>query len=411
MFELALVGCPSSGKSTFFKAATLKDAKIAPYPFTTTDPDQASAFVTTKCPCADLLVEPNVAVKRRAEGTSMHSRRSYASACGNCIDNVRFVPIKLWDIAGLVPDAHRGKGRGIGFLDDIRQAQCLLQIIDASGRTDLEGNPTKDFDPYLAIMMLEKEFNYWMVGIFKKMHAHRHAKEPFSIAIEKQFSGLSINAGQANKAAELSDLDIEDYISWTDDKIFLFVDNLRKISKPSLIIANKADIPEAEYNIKKMKELSEKNVIAASADYELALREAAKENLIKYIPGSSSFEVRDENKLSPAQKSALKKIADFLEKQGSTGVQPTINTAAFDLLDLIVVYPVADSHKLSDSKGRILPDAFLLKKGSTAKDLAFAVHEDIGKKFISATDAKTQRGVSSEEPLKNGAVISIKAGR
>ncbi|MBI2583728.1 MAG: redox-regulated ATPase YchF [Candidatus Aenigmarchaeota archaeon] len=388
MHELALVGCPSAGKSTFFKAATLKDAKIAPYPFTTVQPDKGTAFVTTKCPCAE-----------------------FGKSCNNCIEGTRFVPILLWDIVGLVPDAHKGRGRGIAFLDDIRQAQALLHIIDASGKTNLEGNPSEGFDPFLAVQMLEKEISWWLVNIFKKLHARKHAKEPFIMAVERQFSGLGISTDTIKKAAEISNLDEDGYMSWSDGQIFSFVNELRRLSKPSLIVANKADIPEAEENIRHMQEIEGSVVIPASADYELALREAAKAGIIKYLPGSPSFEILKENSLTAKQKSALKRISDFLREHKSTGVQPALNKAAFGLLNLIVVYPVADAHKLSDSKGRILPDAFLLRRGATAKDLAFAVHEDIGKKFISAIDARTGLALSSHEPLKDGSIVSIKAGR
>ncbi|MBI5332587.1 MAG: redox-regulated ATPase YchF [Candidatus Aenigmarchaeota archaeon] len=388
MIELALVGCPSSGKSTFFKASTLKDAKIASYPFTTLAPDEGLAYASAKCPCIELNLN-----------------------CKKCINGIRFVPIKLWDIAGLVPDAHLGRGRGIAFLDDVRQANALIQIIDISGTTDLEGNPTNDFDPSLSIEMLEKEITYWMLDIFKRdfTRAQHIIAKDFLLLLENRFTGLGIGKNHINKSISSAGLDIEKFKSWTEDQCYAFVNELRKISKPSIVIANKIDI--SSKNIENIKsKYPDKIIIPASADIELALREAAKHEIIEYVPGSSDFRLLKTG-IDEKRMKAIDYMKSFLKKHKSTGIQEAINSTAFDILGLIVVYPVADPNKFADNKGNILPDAFLLKKGSTAHDLAYAVHEDIGKKFIAAADARTKRNISADYVLKNGDVISIKSGK
>ena len=324
------------------------------------------------------------------------------------------VPIKLWDIVGLVPDAHLGRGRGVAFLDDVRQAQALIHIIDASGRTDLEGNPTSGFDPTEAVRMLEREIAWWMMGILKRgiAMAPRGKAESFIEIAAKQFTGLGIKPDQIERTLTECTLDPGGYRSWSDDKLFAFVDRLRAVSKPSVIAANKCDLPEARANIERLKKAyPDRIIIPTSGDLELALREAAAAGVIKYVPGASSFEMLQPDKLSEKQRHALSYIREFLKNNGSTGVQTALNAAAFKLLDLIVVYPVADPHKLTDKNGRVLPDAFLLKHGSTARDLAFAVHEDIGKKFIAAVNARTGQNIAADQPLKDGDVVSIKAGR
>ncbi|MFH0836618.1 MAG: YchF-related putative GTPase, partial [Candidatus Aenigmatarchaeota archaeon] len=356
MIELALVGCPSSGKSTFFKASTLKDAKIASYPFTTLAPDEGLAHVSTSCPCVELNLN-----------------------CKKCIGGVRFVPLKIWDIAGLVPDAHLGRGRGIAFLDDVRQANALIQIIDISGNTDLEGHPSEDFNPALAIEMLEKEITYWMLDIFKRDFARVQYIIPkeFLGLVETRFTGLAVEKIHITKALTSTGLDVEKFKSWTDTDCFNFVNELRKISKPSVIVANKIDLGDS--NLEKVKkQYPEKIIIPTSADIELALREAAKHGIIEYIPGSSDFKLLKTD-MDEKRMKAIDYMKSFLEKHKTTGVQEVINKTAFDLLELIVVYPVADPNKFSDNKGNILPDAFLVKRGSTAHDLAYTVHEDIGK--------------------------------
>jgi ribosome-binding ATPase YchF (GTP1/OBG family) len=389
MLEIALAGCPSSGKSTFFKAATLKDVKIAPYPFTTTESAEGIAHVTTNCPCKEL-----------------------GKPCGKCIDGIRFVPMKLWDIVGLVPDAHLGKGRGVAFLDDIMQCQGLIHVIDASGKTNLEGNPAQDFDPTLSTKMLDNEFAWWMAGIFKKDQKSIQNEKTFFELVCKRFTGLRIKVDHIKHALHITELDCAHAKDWKDEQIFNFVNELRKISKPTVIAANKFDLPEAKSNLGRLKKLfPDKIIVPTTGDLELALREASKAGLIDYVPGSSRFKTTDQNKITDKQRKALSIISSYLDENKSTGVQEALNRVCFELLKLIVVFPVADPHKLTDKKGNILPDAFLIPQGSTAKDLAFEIHQEIGQKFISAIDAKTGQGISSTQPLKNNDIISIKAGK
>ncbi|MDN5366872.1 MAG: ribosome-binding ATPase, partial [Candidatus Diapherotrites archaeon] len=116
--------------------------------------------------------------------------------------------------------------------------------------------------------------------------------------------------------------------------------------------------------------------------------------------------------LTPQQKEGLEYIRErVLEPFGSTGVQKVINTAVFDVLKYKVVFPVEDENKWTDSRGNVLPDAFLLPEDGTALDLAFKIHTDIGKKFIAAIDARTKRRLGKDAILKNEDVIKIVAGR
>jgi hypothetical protein len=401
MLELALAGTPSCGKSTFFKAATLKDVKIAPYPFTTTESTEGTAHVSMPCPC-----------KEKSKITSAAGASN--SLCGKCADGTRFVAFKLWDIPGLVANAHAGRGKGIAFLDDIMQCQGLVHLVDCSGKTDLEGNPAEGFYPGEAIHMLETEFDWWLLGIFKRAisAAGKGSNEPFLKVMTKQFSGLRIKEKDLKDALAGSGLAEAHYKRWTDEELIKFVDYLRKVSKPTLIVANKMDAPGAEKNLESLgKDFPNATIVPASGDFELALREAAKAGLIRYVPGASSFEIKDDSRLSERQKSALKAISSFLAQHKSTGVQRAMNACVYGLLKMIVVFPVADASKWADGKGNVLPDAFLIKSGSTARDLAFEIHKEIGERFISAVNARTGLPISSDQALKHGDIISIKAGR
>ncbi|MCX6682241.1 MAG: redox-regulated ATPase YchF [Methanoregula sp.] len=384
MITLALAGKPNCGKSTFFKAATMANAEIANYPFTTINPNFGVGYVRTKCPCRELNL-----------------------TCGQCVDGNRFVPVNLIDVAGLVPDAHKGKGLGNQFLDHLRQADAILHIVDASGGTDSEGNPVGvgTHDPVGDIKFLGFEMTMWVYGILDKHWAklYRQAQvKGFSIqqGVAEIFTGLGITPEDVRDVEialkiELVHAKMEDLVP--------FCAEIVKISKPMLVVGNKFDEAPQTLRIK----LAELHVSFASAASELALRNAAAAHIIKYLPGDSQFVVQNEAALSAVQKAGLAKIAGVMKQCNGTGVQQVVNRAVFELLDMIVVYPVEDENHYCDKKGQILPDAFLMKKGSTPHDLAFQVHTDIGKGFLYAVDARIKMRVKESHLLKDGDIIRI----
>ena len=385
--SIGLAGKPNCGKSTFFKAATLANVEIANYPFTTIDANHGVAYVRTTCPCKELKLN-----------------------CGNCRDGVRFVPIEMIDVAGLVPDAHKGRGLGNAFLDNLRQAKAIIHVIDASGGTDIEGAPVPlgSHDPLGDIEFLEHEITMWMFGILKRNWERLSRKvQAEGLKLEEtiagQLEGAGITDSHVKTALTRLKLPRDKPHMWTDEQIVELSDMLRAESKPLIIAANKIDVASQE-NIEKLAKIG---AIPVSAAAEVALRLADKGGAIKYIPGDADF--AESSSLSEAQKEALAKIRALMKKNGGTGIQKCIDETVFNLLDLIVVYPVEDENKFSDKQGRILPDAFLLKKGSTPKDLAFLVHTDIGKGFLYAVDARTKMRLGEKHELKNGDIVKIVA--
>jgi ribosome-binding ATPase len=392
---LGVIGKPNTGKSTFFSAATLAAAEIANYPFTTIKPNRGVGYVRTPCVHEEFKVKDN-------------PRNSL------CLDGTRMVPVELIDIAGIVPGAWEGRGLGNQFLDEIRRADALIHVVDASGGTDCEGKSCKlgEHDPIEDVQFLEKEITMWMVTILKKdwskiARTAEADKKGIAHHLEDRLSGLSIKRQYVNEAIRKAGLNIDKPATWSDEDFYRFVDHLRRISKPMLIVANKIDLPTAEANVERLKEL-DYMVIPCSAEAELGLRRASEKQLVDYKPGDPDFKTKQPEKLSFGQIKALESIREkVLQKNGSTGVQNALNMAYFKLLNMITVYPVEDLEHLSDHNGKVLPDTYLIPQGTTAHQFAYIIHTELGESFIYAVDARDKRRIGEDAILKDRDVISI----
>ncbi|MAE13488.1 translation-associated GTPase [Candidatus Woesearchaeota archaeon] len=392
---IGVVGKPSCGKSTFFKAATLAEVEIANYPFTTIKPNHGIGFVRIECVCKEFE-------------TQCHPRVGY------CVKGQRFVSMDMIDVAGLVPGAHKGEGMGSQFLNDLNQADALIHVIDASGSINEKGEPVAvgSYDPVNDVRFLEEELDYWYLDILKKgwekfARTVQQTHSEVHKAIGKQLSGLGVDevmCEQAIKELGLSGNPTE----WKEDELFRLAQVLRKRTKPMMIAANKIDVAGAKENVERLKkEFPDYLIVECSAESELALKEAAKHELIAYVPGDGSFSFLQEEKLNEKQKGALSFIqTSVLDLYGSSGVQQVLNAVVFDLLEYIAIFP-GGVNNLADSDGNVLPDCFLMKPKSSALDFAFKLHTDFGKNFIKAINVKKKLPVGREYLLEHRDVIEI----
>jgi len=396
---LGIVGKPNTGKSTFFCASTLVPVEIANYPFTTIKPNRGIGYVRTPCVHEEFNVKDN-------------------PVNSICIDGVRLIPVEFIDCAGLVPGAWQGRGLGNQFLDEIRKADALIHIIDASGGTDCEGRLCKsgEHDPLDDVKFLEHEITMWMVSILKRdwpkiaRTVESEAKDLFTM-LEERLSGLAIKRSHIFEAARRAGLNADKPTAWNEEDFLKFVDMLRQIAKPMLIAANKIDMPTAEENLERLKKLNYL-VVPCCAEAELALRRASEKQLIDYRPGDCNFKINNPEKLTESQIKALETIREkVLLKYGSTGVQEAVNMAFLELLGMITVYPVEDLEHLADHNGRVLPDAYLVPYGTTARQFAYIIHTELGEGFIYAVEARERKRVGEDYVLKDRDVISIVSAR
>ena len=400
---VGVVGKANVGKSTFFKALTLANVQIENYPFATIKPNHGMGYVRIEC--ADKFF--NVQCNPRE---------------GYCIKHNRFVPVDLIDVAGLVPGAYEGKGMGNQFLDDLRQADVLIHIVDTSGGTNELGEPITpgSYDPCKDIRFLEIELDMWYLRLIKKgwdrfaraVQQEKDHKEKIVKDITKHLSGLKVNEDMVEDVLSKLDLDRSNILSWSENDLKGIATQLRKKTKKMVIAANKIDISTSKENLEKIKkEFPNYLIISCSAESELALKEASKNGLIEYIPGDTDFKILEPDKLNEKQKNALNFIKkNILDVFGNTGVQQVINLAVFDLLKYIAIFP-GGINKLADSDGNVLPDCFLMPQNTTALDFAYRLHTDFGNNFIKAIDVKKKITIGKEHPLENGDVVEIISGK
>jgi len=392
---VGIVGKPNTGKSTFFSAATLAPAEIASYPFTTIKPNRGIGYIRTPCVCKEFDVQDN-------------PKNSL------CMNGTRLIPVELIDCAGLVPGAWQGRGLGNQFLDEIRKADALVHVVDAAGATDSEGRLIKPGarDPLEDARFLEVEITMWLAQILKRdwpklARTSESGTTDLYALLEERLSGLAIKRGHIFEAIRKIGLSAEKPTAWSEDDLVKFLDTLRKVAKPMLIAGNKIDLESAEQNVERLKTLNY-TVVPCCAEAELALRRAAEKGWIDYKPGDCNFNVLKPGELIDAQRKALQTIKEkILQKFGTTGVQDAINMAYFQLLNMIVVYPVEDVEKLSDHKGNVLPDAYIVPYGTTARQLAYIIHTELGEGFIYAIEAREKKRIGENHVLKDRDIISI----
>jgi len=388
MLSIALAGKPNAGKSTFYTAATRSEVDVANYPFTTIDANRGVTHVRTECPCL-----------------------TRDERCGNehCEDGKRYVPVELLDVAGLVPGAHEGRGLGNQFLDELSNADVIVNVVDASGGTNEEGEPVEvgSHDPVEDIDFVEEEMDLWLAGIVEDNweSVERQSRSP-GFDIEEAVTDLmtGFGASEYDVAAVLREFDYpEDPIQWTDEDREALARGVRERTKPIVVVANKIDAAPEE-NVERLLDL-DKPVIPATAQGELALRRGADAGVVDYDPGDEAFDVVGD--VSDDQRDRLDALRETMAAYGGTGVQQALDYAVYDLLEMVTAYPVQDQSKWTDAKGNVLPDAFLLESGSTPVDLAYAVHSDIGDGYLHAVNAKTSREVGEGYELEEGDVVKI----
>ena len=394
--KLGLIGKTNTGKTTFFNSATLSSEEISSYPFTTTTPITGVAHAITLC------VHPEFKIQDNPNNSK-------------CVEGWRYIPIELIDLPGLIKDAWKGKGLGNQFLSIAAQSDALLHVVDASGGIDSSGKITKigDGDPIADFADIEEELTLWyqkiLEGNREKISKLIQDGSDVLDALTDLYRGIGVTKNHVKDTFLQTGLDgkLFDDFNMVDSKKFAF--HLRKISKPTLIVANKVDVEGADKNFNRLRErYNDTIVIPVSGDSEFSLRRAEQKGLIKYSPGSEEFEILKSKDLTEKQVNALNFIKKgIMGEYMRTGVQFAINVAVFKLLKMNSIYPVVNEDSLTDKKGRVLPDLFLLKDGATINDLAKEIHTDLIKGLLYGKDLRYNLRLPVDYQLRDRDVVSL----
>lgn len=396
MIRVGLIGKTNAGKTTFFNSATSSNEEISTYPFTTKHPKIGNASVISLC------VHREFNLKDSPKNST-------------CLDGWRFIPIELVDLPGLIKGAWEGKGLGNQFLSVAAQSDVLLHIVDASGSIDSSGRLAEPGtgDPIADVSDIEEEMILWYLKLFEgnrdKIIRSINSGSDAVQSITEIFQGIGVKEWHVKRALEENELDDKKIGDFDPLQSRRFASTLRELSKPTLIVANKVDLSAAADNFKRLREHNKHMlVVPCSADAELTLRRAQVKGLIRYFPGDERFEINEKTSLNEKQKWALNFIRkDILGEYLQTGVQFALNVAVFKLLNMNVVYPVADPGKLSDKRGNVLPDAYLMRSGSSVEDLANEIHSDLAKGILYAVDVRNGLRLPINYLVKDRDVLSI----
>ena len=391
---IAIIGKPSSGKSTILNALANTEAKMGAYPFTTVEPNKGVAYIKVNCPCINLP-------------------ESCSPRAGSCINHSRFVPVEILDVAGLVPGAHEGRGMGNQFMDDLRQADAFIHVLDISGTTDDQGNEVKSWNPIKDVEWIDEEITLWVEKIMysnwergvKRLESDR-SKLPEYLTERLSVFGATIPEVK-EVLFEFQQTSRVMPGKWDEGLKYELAKAMRKRFFPTCIAANKVDKKGAQTNLRNLKEKFGEiyKVIPTSGLAELFLRQASKKGTIEYIPGSPNFrEIIEDSKEHATLQNIREKI---LKKYGSTGIYKLLNTLIFEVLDYIPVFPVEDTTHLTDANGRVLPDVYLIPRGTNVKDFAGKIHSDFKKYFLHGILAKNGRRISASYELEFGDIVKI----
>ncbi|TDH69598.1 hypothetical protein CCR75_002576 [Bremia lactucae] len=414
---LGCVGKPSAGKSTFFNAVTDGKAKIGNFPFTTIEPNEGITYYMTPCPCLD------------KNKTSVCAPRY-----GKCEKGTRYIPVKLLDVAGLIPGASEGAGLGNKFLDDLRHAQVLLHIIDVSGHTNEKGEETVGYDPIHDADWLHTEIHQWVFNNLWKRWAsiarrQNATKSSMQSTFVGQLSGYGATPSLVSKVLDrLNVKERIDLTTWGEAEVHLLVSAFMEVRFPTILVLNKADQGDnTDQNIENLVEkYGNDRCFVASAAAECFLKAANKQRYIRYDPGSMFYSTLEDDNNDQAKADAtslkpiptkirnrLERISDMvLFRFGSSGVRAAIN-AAVELADVVVAYPVkslktfaTDTTPGIANKG-VFADAIIVKRNSTIMELAFRISQFLGSNFAFAEGEDGRRRADNDLITSNNVILKF----
>ena len=414
-YTIGLVGKPSAGKSTLFNAATgdATAAKVAAHPFTTIEPNTGAALCGIPCPCTAGTLPTGGTTTQHAL-FAKDSPPQCEAELSHTATGLRLATLTIRDVAGLVPGAYQGRGKGNKFLDDLNDADVLIHVVDASGRTNAEGQArevdsvktTVEEDVLQEVHWVRLEIHQWIyTNVLRKWDAIRRRPEKLPI----MFTGYHATTSMVHMAARKANItqkQMEQPGTWDHETLHRLVAAFIRIRFPVVVAMNKCDVPGADRNVAYVKaKLPAETIVQLSADIETQLLKLRDEGKIRYAAGGCpEGELPQHVKQYLAGNSNMSGVSAALST--AIGVRPTVR-----------VYPVLDPGTFASYGGGVLQHCMHLTPGSTPADLfrhlthAHFVEGD----FVRATVIDSASCVDTiwkkDQPLPQDAVVRIMTNR
>ena len=262
---------------------------------------------------------------------------------------------------------------GNQFLNDLAGADALIQVVDVSGETNMNGERTEWTDPAEEVLMVRKELVEWVAGIIAR-HMQQLSRNNDAVSgLYVLLSSFRATPEQIKHAITAEYL-TSNRINWNGEECARFASRFLEDSKPVVIAANKMDKADEKKLDWLKSRLRNYEVVGCSGAMELAIRKAEAAGLVRYTGGS----IHIIGKPTAEQDRGISLMNDYVSKHNGTGINDILTEIVFRVLKKIVVYPVEDENKFTDHFGNVLPDAALMDVGSTALQLAERIHTFYG---------------------------------
>ncbi|MCD8209349.1 MAG: redox-regulated ATPase YchF [Coprobacillus sp.] len=321
--KAGIIGLPNVGKSTLFNAITNSHVEASNYPFATISPN--TGVVNVPDERLDFLVSI-FNPKRRIPAT-----------------------VEFTDIAGLVKGASKGEGLGNQFLAQIRNCECIVEVVRCFEDSDIihvDGSvdPIRDID-VINLELVMADLEVVQKRIEKVATKARVNKDKDSIFEMSVLEPLKENLEQGIPARN---------VSWSEEQFDFIKNTLFLLTiKPILYICNVGE--------------NDLGDLDQCLHYQNVLKYATKEGN-EAIPVSCQIE-SDLSEL-PLEERSEYYAALNIDK---SGLEQVI-TATYKLLNLSTFFTVGEDECR----------AWTFKNGSLAPECAGIIHTDFQKGFICA---------------------------